>query len=312
MIHLQAMELLVTTVREGSFSAAGRRAGLSPASVSRHIGELEAMLGVQLLNRTTRHLSLTEAGKVYVQRAEQILHSIEDAAAAALALQKAPRGTLRVHSRMLFGMTVLTPLLPSFQKQYPELKIELSLSERRVQLREHDFDIDLQIAAPSDPSLMQRRLLASERILVAAPDYVARAPAVRAPADLLQHNCLTYWLGAEAVVWKFLHKGKLTEMVVPSSFSSNNGHVLIQLAIMGHGIALLDDYTVANELARGRLVRLLPSYRVTNSTFDEGIYATYLQTNYLPEKIRVFLDFLAENVPGQIKGRSMRASSSAA
>ena len=125
MSRLQAMELLVATVREGSFSAAGRRAGLSPASVSRHIGELEATLGVQLLNRTTRHLSLTEAGKIYAQRVEQILHSIEDAEAAALALQKTPRGTLRVHSRTMFGTTVLTPLLPRFQKHYPELKVEL-------------------------------------------------------------------------------------------------------------------------------------------------------------------------------------------
>jgi DNA-binding transcriptional LysR family regulator len=301
MSHLQSMELLVLTVREGSFSAAGRRAGLSPASVSRHIADLEATLGVQLLNRTTRHLSLTEAGKVYAQRAEQILHSIEDAAAAALALQKTPRGTLRVHSRTLFGMMMLTPLLPRFQKLYPALKVELFLSERRIQLREQDFDVDLQIAAPRDPSLMQRRLLASERILVAAPDYVARMPAVRVPADLAGHNCLTYWLGSEDVVWKFMSKGKLTEMIVPSSFICNNGHVLIQLAVMGQGIALLDDYTVASELAAGRLVRLLPGYRVTNSSFDEGIYATFLQTNYLPEKIRVFLDFLAANVPEQIK-----------
>jgi len=303
---LQAMELLVATVREGSFSAAGRRAGLSPASVSRHIGELEAELGVQLLNRTTRHLSLTEAGRIYAQRAEQILHSIEDAAAAALALQKTPRGTLRVHSRTLFGMTVLTPLLPRFQKLYPELKVELFLSERRAQLREQEFDVDLQIAAPHDPGLMQRRLLASERILVAAPDYVARTPPLRVPADIARHNCLAYWLGPEEVLWKFMSKGKLTELAVPSSFSSNNGHVLIQLAILGHGIALLDDYTVANELARGRLVRLLPGYRVTNSTFDEGIYATFLQTNYLPEKIRVFLDFLAASVPQQIKKRGAR------
>ena len=307
MSRLQAMELLVATVREGSFSAAGRRAGLSPASVSRHIGELEATLGVQLLNRTTRHLSLTEAGKIYAQRAEQILHSIEDAAAAALALQKTPRGTLRVHSRTLFGMTVLTPLLPRFQKLYPDLKVELFLSERRVQLREQEFDVDLQIAAPRDPSLMQRRLLASERILVAAPGYVARMPPLRVPADITRHNCLAYWLGPEEVVWKFMSKGKLTELVIPSSFSSNNGHVLIQLATMGHGIALLDDYTVASELARGRLVRLLPGYRVTNSTFDEGIYATFLQTNYLPEKIRVFLDYLAASVPEQIRKRGTRA-----
>ena len=300
MSKLQAMELLVATVREGSFSAAGRRAGLSPASVSRHIAELEAQLGVQLLNRTTRHLSLTEAGRSYAQRVEQVLHSIEDAEAAALALQATPRGTLRVHSRTMFGTTVLTPLMPKFQQQYPDLKVELRLSERRIQLREEEFDVDLQIAAPRDPSLMQRRLLTSERILVASPDYVACMPALRDPDGLAAHRCLTYWLGPEDVVWKFMRKGSLQEMVVPSSFSSNNGHVLKQLAVLGHGIALLDDYTVADEFSRGGLVRLLRNFSVTNSTFDEGIYATFLQTNYLAEKIRVFLDFVTENVPRQV------------
>ena len=113
MSQLQAMELFVSAAREGSFSAAGRHNGLSPASVSRRIGELEARLGVQLFNRTTRHLALTEAGKAYLQRVEPALHSIEDAAAAALALQSTPRGTLRVHSRMLFGMTVVMPLMPA-------------------------------------------------------------------------------------------------------------------------------------------------------------------------------------------------------
>jgi DNA-binding transcriptional LysR family regulator len=299
--RMQAMELFVSAVKEGSFSAAGRRCGLSPASVSRHIGDLEARLGIQLLNRTTRHLALTEAGKAYLQRIETALHGIEDAEAAALALQTTPRGTLRIHSRTLFGMTVLTPLLPQFQKLYPELKVELRLSERRVQLREDDFDIDLQIAAPKDPSLMQRRLVAAERILVAAPDYIARMPAVRGPEDLAAHNCLTYWMGADSVVWTFMRKGKLTEIAVPSAFTTNSGYVLCQLAILGHGIALLDDYTVSREVKSGRLQRLLPAYRVTNSSFDEGIYAIFLQTNYLPGKIRAFLDFMAANVSGQVR-----------
>jgi DNA-binding transcriptional LysR family regulator len=301
MNRLQAMELFVSAVREGSFSAAGRRAGLSPASVSRYVGELEAQLGVQLINRSTRHLGLTEAGKIFFQRTEQVLHGIEDAEAAALALQSTPRGTLRVHSRTLFGIKVLSPLIPQFQKLYPELKVELRLSERRAQLREEEFDIDFQIAAPKDPGLMQRRLVRSERILVASPDYIRRMPKLRGPDDLPGHNCLTYWMGTEDVVWKFVRKNRLREIVVPSSFSSNNGIILCDLAVQGHGIALLDDYTVADELKSGRLTRLLPGFRVTNSTFDEGIYATFLQSSYLPEKIRVFVDYMAESVPRQIR-----------
>jgi len=301
MNRLQAMELFVSTVREGSFSAAGRRAGLSPASVSRYIGELETQLGVQLFNRSTRHLGLTEAGKIFFQRTEQVLHGIEDAEAAALALQSAPRGTLRIHSRTMFGIKVLSPLMPEFQKLYPELKVELRLSERRAQLREEELDVDFQIAAPKDPGLMQRRLLRSERILVAAPDYVARMPKLRQPGDLTAHNCLTYWMGPDDVVWKFMRKGKLSEIVVPSTFGSNNGIILCDLAVQGHGIALLDDYTVAGELKAGKLVRLMPGFQVTNSSFDEGIYATFLESSYLPEKIRVFVDYMAEQVPLRVK-----------
>jgi DNA-binding transcriptional LysR family regulator len=301
MNRLQAMELFVSTVREGSFSGAGRRVGLSPASVSRYVGELETQLGVQLFNRSTRHLGLTEAGKIFFQRTEQVLQGIEDAEAAALALQSAPRGTLRVHSRTMFGIKVLSPLVPQFQKLYPELKVELRLSERRVQLREEEFDIDFQIQAPTDPGLMQRRLLTSERILVASPSYVARKPRLREPDDLEAHDCLTYWMGPDDVIWKFMNKNRLREIVVPSSFSSNNGIVLCDLAVRGHGIALLDDYTVATELKSGKLVRLMSTYRVTNSTFDEGIYAAFLQSSYLAEKIRVFVDYMAENVPRQIK-----------
>jgi len=301
MNRLQAMELFVSTVREGSFSAAGRRAGLSPASVSRYIGELETQLGVQLFNRSTRHLGLTEAGKIFFQRTEQVLQGIEDAEAAALALQSAPRGTLRIHSRTMFGIKVLSPLMPEFQKLYPELKVELRLSERRAQLREEEFDVDFQIAAPKDPGLMQRRLLRSERILVAAPDYVARMPKLRQPGDLTAHNCLTYWMGPDDVVWKFMRKGKLSEIVVPSTFGSNNGIILCDLAVQGHGIALLDDYTVAGELKARKLVRLMPGFQVTNSSFDEGIYATFLESSYLPEKIRVFVDYMAEQVPLRVK-----------
>src|SRR4029077_1274262 len=120
-------------------------------------------------------------------------------------------------------------------------------------------------------------------ILVASTDYVARMPKLRGPDDLAGHNCLTYWMGPDDVIWKFMRKNRLREIVVPSSFGSNNGIVLCDLAVRGHGIALLDDYTVASEDKSGKLVRQMPSYRVTNSTFDEGIYAAFLQSAYLPE-----------------------------
>lgn len=306
MSRLQAMELFVSAVREGSFSAAGRRAGLSPASVSRQVAALEAALNIQLLNRTSRTLVLTEAGREYLARLEPILQNIAEAEAAASALQTTPRGTLRVHSRLMFGMRVVAPLIPAFQDRYPELRVELRLAEHPARLAEEEIDIDLRIGAPPDAQLMQRRLLRSERVLVASPAYLARMPPVTAPRDLLAQRCLAYWLGPEDVVWRFLVGGGMEELRIAAHFASNNGEVLRQMAIAGHGIALLDDYTVREELESGRLERLLPSLRVTNTGFDLGIYAVFRQTSLLPAKTRVFLDFLVEALPGLMSQGSAR------
>ena len=297
MRRLQAMELFLSAVREGSFSAAGRRAGLSPAAVSRQVAGLEAALGTQLLNRTSRSLTLTEAGRAYLARLEPILQDIAEAEAAAAALQATPRGTLRIHSRLMFGMRVVAPLIPAFQDRHPELRVELRLAEHAARLAEDDVDIDLRIGAPPEQQLMQRRLLRSERILVASPGYLAAMPPIHAPRDLLAQHCLAYWTGPEDVVWRFLDRGALEELRIAARFSSNNGEVLRQMAIAGHGIALLDDYTVREELEAGRLVRLLPRLRVTNTGFDLGIFAVFRQTSLLPAKTRAFLDFLVAALP---------------
>lgn len=291
------MELFVSAVREGSFSAAGRRAGLSPASVSRQIAALEASLTAQLLNRTSRSLTLTEAGREYLARLEPILQGIAEAEAAATALQATPRGTLRVHSRMMFGMRVVAPLIPAFQTRYPELRVELRVSERPARLAEEEIDIDLRIGAPPEGQLMQRLLLRSERVLVASPGYLAGRPPVAVPRDLLALDCLAYWLGPEDVVWRFLGPGGLEELTIAARFASNNGEVLRGMALAGHGITMLDDYTVRADLRAGRLVRLLPDLRVTNTGFDVGIYAVFRQSSALPAKTRAFLDFLVDALP---------------
>ncbi|MCQ4159026.1 LysR family transcriptional regulator [Roseomonas sp. GC11] len=301
MSRLQAMELFVAAVREGSFSAAGRRAGLSPASVARHVSMLESDLGVQLLNRTSRSLSLTEAGQIYLTRVEAILREIQDTDDAVRALQSTPRGLLRVHSRMMFGMRVVSPLIPAFQARYPDLRVELRLSEQAAQLPEQEFDVDLRIGPSPDSGLKQRLLLRSERILVASSRYLAAGPAISAPRDLVRHRCLTYWIDPEAVVWRFRKEESCEEISISDGFSSNSGEVLRQLAIAGHGIALLDDYTVEHDRAAGRLVRLLPEWRVSNTVhFGSGIYAVFHPAKMLPAKTRAFLDFMAEFLPGLI------------
>eukprot|EP00903_Cladosiphon_okamuranus_P017204 g15849.t1 len=269
------MELFVATAETGSFSGAGRLYGLSPASVSRHVNDLEAALGVALLHRSTRALGLTEGGETYLRDARDILASVKAADTAASARLDHVGGVLRVHSRTMFGVSVLAKLQPAFQRLYPDLVVDLHLSERQVRLREDGFDLDFRIAPPQESGLIRRRLFESRRILVAAPAYLDSAPPL--------------------VYWRFRDGQQEEEIHIPTAFSSNNGLVLLEMVRNGRGLALLDEYTVAEDIAKGDLVELLPHLRITNATFEEGIFATYLQTPFVPAKLRHYLDFVSAN-----------------
>ncbi|MCC5969085.1 MAG: LysR family transcriptional regulator [Pararhodobacter sp.] len=295
MDKLRAMALFVATSERGSFSAAGRLYGLSPASVSRHINELEGALGVTLIHRSTRALSLTESGLNYLHDARDILAKVKAAETAVADQHEQPRGVLRVHSRTMFGASVLARLQPGFTALYPDLVVDLHLSEKPVRLREDGFDLDFRIAPPAEHGLVRRRLFLSRRILVAAPGYLsARAP-VAHPRDLLAHACLTYWINHERVCWRFREGPREEEIDIPSAFSSNNGLVLLTMALAGQGVALLDDYTVNEHLQSGALVQLLPDLRVTNTTFEEGIFVTYSETPFMPTKLRCYIDFVVDH-----------------
>lgn len=295
MDKLRAMALLVATAETGSFSQTGRRFGLSPASVSRQIAELEDRLGVTLVHRSTRNLVLSEAGQLYVRQAEMILASVDAADAGMSAMQQVPTGVLRVHSRTMFGVAVLAPLQVDFARQYPDMTVELHLSEKPVRLREDGYDLDFRIAPPQESGLMRKRLFLSQRIVVASPAYLATMPPVERPEDLRRHNCLVYWVNGDPVTWRFLKDRAVEEIQVPANFVSNNGQVLLEAAKSGQGLALLDDYTVAGDVAAGRLRRVLAEYRITNTTFEEGIYATYLEGIQTPLKLRVYLDFISDS-----------------
>lgn len=298
MDRLRAMELFQSVSRTGSFTDTAREFGISPTSVSRTLTELEDFLHVKLLRRSTRHVDLTEAGQEYARQLDGILWSINEAQKNITAISTAPKGTLRVHSRMMFGLGVLSPLITEFTQQFPEIRIELLLGERKVDLRRQQIDIDFRITPPEEAGLRRRMLFQSERYLIAAPAYLARHPAPRVPAEIAAHQCLAYLLPGDNYVWRFQANDHIEEVVIDPRQISNNGMALLEMARLGEGIALLDDYTVANDIAQGRLVRVLPDYRVTNTTFEEGIYATILDTPMVPAKIRVFLDFIIDRVAG--------------
>ena len=306
MNRLQGMELFAAAARVGSFSEAARQAGLSPASVSRIIGDFETHLGVALFNRTSRTLALTEAGATYLRRIEPILDGIRMAEAEAAAFQTRPSGRLLVHSRLMFGNRVLAPLVPAFQAVNPEIMVELTLEERPADLTHHDqqVDVEIRIGRPPDTALASALILETERILVASPAHLARARPITRPADLNAARCLPYRIAGEEPVWRFARGGVLEEIAIRPVTAVNSGEVLRMLALAGHGIAMLDDYTVQSDLEAGRLCRLLPDYAATNATFQfgRGIYAVFRRTDYVPAKIRAFLDFFtATRVQDQLR-----------
>lgn len=290
---LQPMRIFVSVVQNGSLSSAGRELGLSPASVSRHISALEQSLGCRLVNRSSRKLTLTEAGELYFSKVEQILQRVAEANDSVAQLQTTPRGTLRVHSRMLVGHLIVVPALPDFLSLHPGLRIDLLLSNHAVDLVERNIDVDIRIGKLNDSSLVARRLVAAERALCAAPAYLAAHSPARVPADLASHNCLTYRINVGQTVWRFIDAGgTMQEVQVGGSLQSDNGLALLSATLAGAGIALMPDWAIREPLADGRLVRLLPEYRVSHIEFDNGVYAVYQRT-LMSAKVRAFIDFLA-------------------
>jgi len=292
---LDTVRIFVITLQTGSLSAAARSLGLSPATISRRITSLEEELGVQLLDRTSRSLTATEAGQIFLRRAEAILEDMAQAENAVRHVKQAPEGRLRVHSRTLVGIQLIAPLLRDFSTLYPDLTVDLHLSEGTVNLVEQNYDVDIRIGKLEDSSYVMRKLAAGERVLVGTPDYVASHPPVHAPEDLLQgHNCLTYRKAQEPTSWRYLQGDQVHELKINGTLHSNNGEVLRRAALSGLGLALLADWSVREDLQAGRLVRLLPEYRLTGSTFDNGVYALFRHTHMLPKRVRVFVDFLVE------------------
>ncbi len=298
MDRLRAMELFLSISTTESFSETARQFGVSATSVSRMITDFENELNVKLLMRSTRQVVLTEAGQEYARELEGILWNINQAHRNITEIRAAPKGTLRVHSRVMFGLGVLPTLVAAFSRQYPDIHVDLVLSEDKTDLRRNNFDIDFRITPPVEAGLKRRILFRSQRYLVASPAYLERRRSLAQPGDIVDHDCLAYLLPGSHYSWHFKRGEAVEEVNFKPRHVTNSGMALLELARLGEGIALLDDYTVQNDISRGTLARLLPDFRVTNTTFEEGMYATILDTAMIPAKIRLFLDFVAAHVSG--------------
>lgn len=298
MDRLRAMELFLSIAQTRNFSETARRFGISATAVSRMITDIENELKIKLLLRSTRQVALTESGQEYARQLEDILWRINDLRDNITAISTAPKGRLHVHSRTMFGLGVLPPLIADFRKLYPDIHIELTLSEAPVDLRRNQIDIDFRISPPVEAGVKRRMLFQSERHLVAAPAYLAGKSPPQRPEDILMHDCLAYQRPGDEYTWLFKQQDHITELAFKPRHVSNNGIALLELARMGEGLVLLDDYTVHSDIQQGRLVRVLEDHRITNTTFDQGMYATITDTPIIPAKIRLLLDYVAEHVAG--------------
>ena len=291
---LTAMQAFRRVVELGSFAAAAREAELSYAVVSKYVAQLEQQLGTRLLQRTTRQLSLTEAGQRYYQT---VVHVLDELAAAERQIHDAssrPKGTLRLNAPMSFGLLHVAPLLPAFADSYPEIDIDLSLGDQVQDLVEEGFDMALRIRERlDDSSLVAKPLATVQRVLCAAPAYLAKAGEPRHPHDLRTHNCLRYSLATDSQRWQFDRDGEPIEVAVRGSLNANNSMALLASVQAGCGIALMPRFLAGPALQRGELVALLPDYQLAART----LYAVVPSRRGVTQKVQRLLAFFEQQYP---------------
>ena len=291
MDRLAAIEAFVRVAECGSFSKAAERLHSSKSVVSRQVGALEAELGARLLHRTTRALTLTEAGRGYFEQAARILADLAAADASVGQLQAAPRGRLRISAPMSFGFLHLAPAVPDFLERYPDVELDMIMNDRFVDLVDEGFDMAVRIGKLEDSSLVARRLAPSRRVVCAAPDYLARHGAPASPDDLKHHECLCYSNVGPSQEWRFVGPdGRPWPVEVRGRLHANNGDALRAAALRGFGLAVLPTFIVGGDLQSGALVAVLESFVPQ----DSAVHAVYPHSRHLSPKVRAFVDFLAE------------------
>ena len=290
----RSLALFACVVDEGSFSAAGRTLGLTPSAVARAVDRIEARLGVRLLLRSTRALTLTAEGQAYLLAARRILADLDDAEQQ-IADQGAPRGRLRISAALAHGRLCIVPLLGDFARAYPHILIDIALTDTLVDVAAGQADVAIRFGPLADSGLTARKLGQSGRVIVASPDYLARAGTPRVPEDLLAHNCLSFSFRRAEPIWPFRRDGRDFALSVEGNIIANNGEMLGQLALDGVGITCVGRFSVAAEIAAGQLGPLLEDY---NPGDIELIHAVFVGGSTTPARVRVFVDFLVERLGG--------------
>jgi DNA-binding transcriptional LysR family regulator len=291
MDRLTSMTAFIRVVDNGGFSAAGRRLNMSTTMVSNHVQALENHLGVRLLNRTTRKVSLTEVGRAYYDRATQILADLDQADEIASTLQSTPRGTLRIYVATHM-VPFVTPVVAEFLSTYPDVKVELMMGEREIDMIDEGFDVAVRMTAPSSSSLIARSLATWRQVLCCSPGYLAEHGKPQRLAELATHNCIRHINYPYQDEWRFVdHAGAPAAVRVSGNLVTNSGETLRRAALDDIGISLAAGFLVHGDLKEGRLVRLLPEYRPV----ELAVHAIYPHKLYLSAKVRIFIDRLAQH-----------------
>jgi len=289
-----SIPVFVAVVENGSFSRAALRLGTSKSAVSKRIRELENRLGVQLLHRTTRQLSLTEAGERYFEYAVKAVVAAGEGVDSVTQLQGNPKGELKINTPMSFGRLHIAPLVADFLAKYPDIRLNMVMEDKIVDLVEGGYDLAIRGGNLQDSSLIARRLAPCRSVICASPGYLEKHGEPGRPEDLLNFNCINFSYFSGGSDWTFYSDSGPVKVKVGGNYQVNNSEALQQAALAGLGIAKIPTFVVGEDIAAGRLLPLLKDYQLPMQTF----YAVFPQRRHLPAKVRVFLDFIIERLGG--------------
>ncbi len=282
--------IFVAVVEQGGFSPAAKILGISKSAVSKRITTLEQHLGVKLLQRTTRKLSLTEAGEHYFEHAVKAHAAARDAEESATQLQGEPQGRLRINTPMSFGRMHIAPLLPEFLARYPKITMDTMMDDRQVDLVGGGFDLAIRAGDLPGSSLIARKLATLHSVVCASPAYLKKYGYPKTPSELSQHNCLLYTYSDNLNTWSFERDGHKQSVEVDGNYQVNNSEALREAILKGLGVGRLPTFVAGREIEAGTLINLFPDYQMHSKT----IYAIFQERQYMPAKVRAFLDFVIE------------------
>lgn len=295
MDRFAALNAFVAVVEHGGFAPAARRLGQAPSSLTRQLNVLEDSLGTLLMNRSTRSVTLTEAGQQYYEEARRILEDLVNADRAVSELSGPPSGLIKVTMPVAFGRLHVAPALPAFLRQYPQIRLDLHLSDAVTNLVEDRLDIAIRLGALSSSNLLARKLAPHRRIICASPDYLGEHGTPTEPGDLAKHNCLLFDYQTTEHSWTLARDSKRTKVVVTGNLRANNSEILKEAAIGGAGLLLMPSWLVGGDIAAGRLTPVLDKWIASPGAEEGAIWAVYQPNRRGSRKVASFLDFLAQH-----------------